>query len=1423
MLTMIPGPGSHLLQFCGDRVTFILDAGSVTGPGLRALLRTNLGRGVRLREEVVASLGGQGEFAGQSWRDVPMRQLDGRWVVDLPLTDIGHFRAKPYLVDDRGIQTWPTGDDVGISIHPDSCRTANLIYCAFPRMFGASKFLASTRDPLRDEQVAIFDQHGWTVIPPSGTLRDLLRELPHICGRLGCTILHLLPVSPTPTTYARYGRFGSPYACTDLTAIDPALVEFDKKTTAVDQFRELTAGAHARHCRVFLDIVINHTGWGSTLMDQHPEWFKRDADGKFHSPGAWGNTWEDLVELDQRHVELWEEIARSLLVWCDRGVDGFRCDAGYMVPLPAWQYIIARVRQHHPEAVFLLEGLGGSWEATSGLMTDGGMQWAYSELFQNYSAGELTSYLDHCHGHAAQRGVLIHYSETHDNDRLAKQGRAWARMRSRLSALVSHCGGYGFTAGVEWLATEKLEVHQSRGMRWGNPDNLVPDLAALNLLLAEHPCFFDEASVTRISPTGSPVWACRRQTADQALLILVNPDRLQPQILDLPAHTVLGITQEETTGDALPGIEVTAQGGWRIHLPPLACVCLGAPAIPGSGTAYRRDRAVAAFAYGCLARHLDDHATGPVAWRDLAAWVAEDPVRFLAGCVRLDAREAAADLLGALKAGAARGGLPPVCPWSTADTNRTVCVPPGHWLVAHDDQPFRLVWRRGAVVVNLRSIQVQAGHIAALPPQDDGDSTVELVHLGGKALGGPVLHLPARPLGHPARTDLTGTVLLTNGRGGMSRLAVDLGQIRSKYDALMAANLHPTAPCDRHVLAKRVRVWIDADGFITPLDRHNLVRFEAGPPAVWRFLANAGDGRTVAVTLTADMLQDRNTVILRFSRDSGPAAWGTPLPANARVHLTVRIDLEDRSFHSETRLNEGALQHFQQHTAPLTDRPGFRFTPSPDRRFTCWMDAGIYHSGPEALKAIPHPLEVERGMAGSGDAWSPGWFAVPLAPGHQANLICDGEADQTEPQRVAEFIGERQDALTAAVAKAGLAEEDAFGQTLATGCQAFVVRRGAGKSVIAGYPWFLDWGRDTFIAARGLLAAGMTDEVLHILTTFGRFEDVGTLPNLLNGDKAENRDTSDAPLWFAVVCEDAANKMGDQIWDLPVDERRTLRHVVHDIASGYLKGTANGIRVDPVSGLVWSPPHFTWMDTNYPACTPRQGYPIEIQALWLRLLRCLDRQGGTAAAPWGHLADLATASLSRFWLPEKGWFADCLDAAPGVPAAGATVDPALRPNQLFAITLGAVTGDQARRAVSACARYLVVPGALRSLAPLPAEVPHPILAAHGGILGDPMHPYRGRYLGDEDTQRKPAYHNGTGWTMPFPSFCEALALAWDEQPDAVAAARAHLIGMERLLNQGCPGQLPENCDGDTPHAQRGCDAQAWGITEALRVWKKLGG
>ena len=1439
---MSPAAGERLLRFVGDRVRFSIRDGDGRGrpKGWRARLRTNLGRAEVLRQEIIQAHAKGVPLAGASWSDLPMREQGGGWSLDLPIAEVGFFKAKPYLLDEKGWQHWPDGADVGISVHPDVYRTDNTIYCAFPRLFGPSRNAINTKNVPLENQIQQVEQFGFAIIPPSGKLRDLVQCLPHIIDVLGCRVLHLLPIHPTPTTYARFGRFGSPYAALDFCAVDPALVEFDKRTTGVDQFRELTYATHLRGGRVILDIVINHTGWGSTLQEERPEWFLRKPDGEFVSPGAWGVTWEDLVEFNHINAALWDELAQMFLVWCRRGVDGFRCDAGYKVPTRAWQYIIARVQLEYPETVFLLEGLGGPWETTEALLTEGGMQWAYSELFQNYTGHDVASYLDYSLRQSQRVGLYVHYSETHDNDRLAKKGRAWSLLRNSLCALTSVNGGFGFTCGVEWLATEQIRVHGSTGLAWNNPDNLVLQLAQLNRLLREHPCFFDGAKLTRLSGPDSPVYALLRESAEgkDAVLVLVNTDNAREQTLTLerraPARTEIE-WRFELLGQKLPEMKMSGSGQLQAKLPAGAAFCLSPILQPLglSGDSYRRARAQAAWALQALSADFSIINLGAYDWRKLTEIVERSPYAFLAAIRHLDLKLAESDLLAALHQALSQNGFPQVVRWGLIDRRRVTLVPPRHWLLIEDSSPFRacLTTQNNGLPQNLESIPAGKGYVVCFQgPQSVADATLLLERYTAdrdQHVEGQIRFLASAPddskreKHNPKPEDL---VLLTNGIGGMARLCVDFGRMNSKYDCVLGANLHPTLPVDRHILAKRMRLWINANGFISPLDFQNLLSFDPGPPAIWNFVANAGDGHTVEIEVRAEMVEGCNTTQFHFSRPTEAQAIGKQLPADADVRLTVRVDIEDRDFHTETHRNGGAEYHFSTHTSEIQKSEfknqkftGFAFTPAADRQLRIFADAGDYHTQPEWSENIAHPVEQSRGQVASGDAYSPGWFELPLPKGAGVNLIVtseQGEVLESHWRLESPHAGE------------------SFETELLRAARAFVVRRDGGKTVIAGYPWFLDWGRDTFISLRGLLAAGMVEEVKQILLTFARFEKSGTLPNTIFGNDASNRDTSDAPLWFGVVCEEMAetyrgsdsDASAHRFYGTRVDSSgRTIRDVLESIAVNYMRGTPNGIHMDADSGLIWSPSHFTWMDTNFPAGTPREGYPVEIQALWIRLLRQLASiSEGAERQKWSGLADRALASVDKlYWLEDQGWYADVLLGGAQVSARDAKPSDALRGNYLFLVSLGLMSGERAKRCVEAALRYLVVPGALRSLAPLPLSVPLPVYANRGGLLNDPLNPYWPRYEGDEDTRRKPAYHNGTAWTWTFPVFCEALSRAWDFTPDALAAARAYLGSMDRLLDEGCLGQIPEILDGDVPHHQRGCDAQAWGVMEALRVWKLL--
>ena len=1464
---MAPSPSARRVAFVGDRLTFRLLAkgGDVGKCGAR--LRTTIGAGEVWDEEVVRAFEASAPIGRAAWQDLPMERTAEGFRLSLVLAEPGFYWAKAYLMDEREVQHWPSGEDFGVSVHPSDYRTANLVYCAWPRLFGKSKESARFVDEKEEDRLREWDRRGYAVIPPSGTLRDLKRALGHIVERLGCRIVHLLPVNPAPTTFARFGRYGSPYASLDWGAMDPALVEFDRRTTGEEQFCELTAEAHRLGARVFLDLGINHTGWGSRLHEARPQWFRRQADGCFASPGAWGTVWRDLVELDHCDHELGKELAEVFLLWCRRGVDGFRCDAGYKLPLSLWRYITARVRREFPSTIFLLEGLGGAWEVTERLLSEGGMQWAYSELFQNYSGDQVSRYLDYSLRQSGRLGLYLHYSETHDNPRLAAQGAAWSLLRNRLCGLTSVSGGFGFTCGVEWLAAEKIIVHQCTGLNWGSEENIVEELSRLNRLLAEHPCFFDGAVVERLSGSSSVVLALRRVSREgkDCVLVLVNTDVRRAAGLFLSAldWESVGQPRLDLLGQDFPRVEGRSDGSVEIGLGPGAAYCLGSSPEPMglSGTRYRWRQAVKAWMVEAIQAVRPEGLLGDFDVDGLAELAARQPLEFLSVARSLPSGSAVSRWDLAVECGEFPKAFPAVVLWELGEERRVVQAPPNHWLVFRDREAFevRLRWPGREVFRGVVSTELSGGvHLACVDAdrQRPGRAVVEFRRRGGpsEVVRGEVLFLFAdsaeetRKLFNGGVENLEAPmVLLTNGRGGMARLAVDFGRVKSKYDCLLGANLDGGVPTDRHILAKRARLWVNADGMLSPLGRRNLVSFSPGPPARWRYLVCAGKGRWVRLEVMAEMMEGSNTTVIRCRRTKGQrlsfrdveriygrcAVRAKSLAADfvdsIPLSMTIRVDVEDRNFHGETQRNEDSERHFARHIRLLEGEAGFAFRPAESRCLQVRCDRGIFHSEPEWCVGLSHLVEASRGQVGQGDAYSPGWFEVPIGAGEASHLVVSAELAVSMAE-VSWCFERRRRRAKGLLRQAGIHPKDRFGGRLVRAADAFLARRGKGWTVIAGYPWFLDWGRDALICARGLLACGYEKEVVQLLQVFGRFEESGTLPNSLHGEDASNRDTSDAPLWYGMVCADLVALRGVSFLETIVDSAaakkakpRTIGETLQRIALGYLAGTPNGIRVDADSGLVWSPSHFTWMDTNHPPGTPREGYPIEIQVLWIMLLRLLQKTGAPfESESWETLAARALASLEKFyWLEEAGYYADLIVAKPGVGAAEGVLDAALRSNFLLVISAGLARGRRAQRAVQAALRHLAVPGAVRSLAPLPTNLPQPVRNAAGQLLNDPCRPYWGRYEGDEDTRRKPAYHNGTAWTWTLGILCEALMRAWEFSPQSKAAARAYLQASRGLMQTGCVGQIPEIIDGDAPHTQRGCDAQAWGVTETIRVWKML--
>jgi len=640
--------------------------------------------------------------------------------------------------------------------------------------------------------------------------------------------------------------------------------------------------------------------------------------------------------------------------------------------------------------------------------------------------------------------------------------------------------------------------------------------------------------------------------------------------------------------------------------------------------------------------------------------------------------------------------------------------------------------------------------------------------------------------------------ILSNGAGAAAQLRLGWGTVFSQYDAILAANPNPAVPSDRLVLWTRTRCWLQREGYLRELDRKCVSDFAVDPAgrwAKWEFTVPCGMGKETAFTFVLSL--DEGVNVARMSVSRGRAA---ARDVGDQVRLVFRPDVEWRSFHATTKAYSGPERRFPASSCATDD--GFTFSPY-DGTFRFSVAGGTYHHEPQWTYGIAHPEEAERGQDGSGDLFSPGWISADLKIGDSVTLT--GALNPSEG-----FDSILQPSTF------NLQPSQVFSENLRQALDLYIVRRDDLKTVIAGYPWFLDWGRDTFIFLRGMIAAGRTEDSLKILQAFAAFEENGTLPNIIYGKTAGNRDTTDAQLWFIRCVQEIELKLkveveerrADSTLQLQLDTSTCLTELKTTCASiidNYLKGTPNGIHVDHESGLVWSPSHFTWMDTNYPACTPRVGYPVEIQALWISALKFLGRT---------ELAEKAIASVEKYFKIKEDdssrpltfnlqpstcscGYRDCLAAPGGESAARAVPEDTIRPNQLFLITLGVLEDKSILQATE----ELLVPGGIRSLNAL-----HPL--------------YKGVYAGDEDTSRKPAYHNGTVWAWPFPLYAEALVMTKSCSKDV---ALSLLAGAVESFNAGCIGHMSEIADGDSPHRQKGCCAQAWSDSELLRVWLKLGG
>ncbi|MEE9369263.1 MAG: amylo-alpha-1,6-glucosidase, partial [Pontiella sp.] len=1337
-----PAPGNHTIHFRGGTVTFTLE--NHTGTTGKAWLRTNIGHAHVRHTEIIEHAEQGLPPLSRDWHDYPMEPMDqNKFTLTLPLLGVGRYEAKAYFIEagtDR-IQ-WPEGGNSVMKVEPAETCASNTMYTAFVRQFGEAKFRGAVA-PHEELAVKQLDKAGYAVLPKSGKFRDLIKELDFIVGTLRCKIVQLLPIHPTPTTYARMGRFGSPFAVMDLFDVDPSLAEFDKQTTPLDQFQELVDEVHKRNARIYLDMPINHTGWASHLQITHPEWFHHNKDGSFMSPGAWGVLWEDLSKLDYNQRGLWHYMADVFLFWCRKGVDGFRCDAGYKVPFEAWQYIIAKVRMEYPDTIFMLEGLGGHKHVTESLLADSGMNWAYSEIFQNHNQEQVDSYLPESIRVSESKGNLIHFSETHDNARLAATSHSFARLRTAFCALTSHNGAFGFSNGVEWYADQQINVHNSHSINWGSEQNMIEWIRRIHGIMETHPSFHAGAKVEIITNGHHNSVAMLRTDAsgENRLLMLAN---LNADIegfaqwhgdfaafkTDLLSST--SINHNNSSYPLQPGevLCLTDDPSWMNRIfRTLENPFIGAEA---SESQCHRAKALDVFNHFQALEQFD-----------LDRFVENPKVL----CEEL------AD------------GAPVVTTWQwPRDMHRTVMLPPNHFLLVKAEHGFiaELKNKNGETLSHEKSMVQANGKTFVLfqpleTPEQHIDLTLKMTLFEPESIRhseSPVMQLCEEKYARIITTCAAGEkhdreryAVCTNEHGALSQVRIGWAELRSKYDGLLMANFDPKVPVDRHTMLTRCRVWIVCRDYSNELSLHCQKQFTVADDGtvIWSFAVPVGEGKLIPLKATLQLHPDTNAIKMSFIReDAGINA--EHLANDLPVSLILRADIEDRTNHEITKAIYGLEEPWGKSVKPT--KSGFTFEPAHDRKLKLDLKGGEFHAEPEWYYQIGHPVDQARGIDGESDLFSPGYFKTELLGNQTAELIAGINQLPTFEKP------------TLTTANETLSIEDSMKLAI----KQFIVNRDEFQTVIAGYPWFLDWGRDTLICLRGIIAAGMLKEAQNILLQFAKYEKGGTIPNMIRGNDDNNRETSDAPLWLFVACDELMTaQKSKKLLKADCGDGRTVHQVLVSLATGLINGTKNGITYDWDSGLIYSPSHFTWMDTNYPAGTPRRGYPIEIQAMWkyaLNMLSEIDK-----APEWPAMAKQVEQSISELFLVESDDFtylADCLSAAPGTRARDAAVDDALRSNQLLAVTLGAVTDPTLCKHVIEACEQLLIPGAIRSLADRPVNHPCPVYN-DGQLLNDPNNPYWGHYTGDEDTRRKPAYHNGTAWTWPFPSYAEALVMVYGEK------------------------------------------------------------
>ena len=626
--------------------------------------------------------------------------------------------------------------------------------------------------------------------------------------------------------------------------------------------------------------------------------------------------------------------------------------------------------------------------------------------------------------------------------------------------------------------------------------------------------------------------------------------------------------------------------------------------------------------------------------------------------------------------------------------------------------------------------------------------------------------------------------LAADGLGGFASGTV--GGVRTRrYHALLLCATTP--PTGRFVLVNGFDAWVETPTGKYPLSTQRYTpgvthpngaeQIESFDPEPWpRWVFHLADGTRI-----------EHEIVAQHGAPIVAATWRLTEPRPG-VTLSLRPFLSGRDCH--------ALHH---------ENPAFNFDAQTSDGRVRWQPyAGLpaivslsnaaYQHHPEWYRSFLYEQEQARGLDCVEDLASPGILRWDLSKSEGVWILA------------AEIHGEpafAEVSAEAAVNSVRDAEGRRRGQCpsrLQRSGDAYIVQRGHGKTIVAGYPWFTDWGRDTFIALRGLcLATGRLDDTRAILLAWAGAVSDGMLPNRFpdHGDTLEFN-AVDASLWYIVAVHDFLAAMHARKQRVARRDQQALDTAVAAILEAYTNGTRYRIHADSDGLLAAGEPgvQLTWMDAKIDdwVVTPRIGKPVEVQALWLNALRI----GGHMSERWQDIfARGCTSFRARFWNEERGCLFDVID----VDHHAGTADATFRPNQIFAVgglPFAVLDGARARRVVDAVEARLLTPLGLRSLAP-----------------DEPG--YVGHYRGGVH-ERDSAYHQGTAWPWLMGPFVEAWVRVRGATTEAKREARRHFLApLLAHLDEAGIGHLPEVADGDPPHTPGGCWFQAWSVGEALRL------